>query len=149
MAGSVEGIASGGFVVVRGADGGGIKEITMAGTFEVNDNGTITVAFAYTAKAAKIQARLNAAAHRLYNAGRGRDFTHIEEVETDIDESGNLVVAEQEVASTWDDLTNQQKLKILDEFVFSAIHEEAAGYLYEVRQSEAAARRAEDIATIL
>ncbi len=94
----------------------------MAGTFVVNGDGTITVAFSYTAPAAIVQATADAAAHGLY-------------VEDD--------------AVPWDDLTNQDKLDMLDGFVLGGLHELALGYLHDVRQADARAYREADTATIL
>ena len=42
----------------------------MAGSFVVHGDGTITVAFSYTAPADIVQATADAGAHRLYNTGR-------------------------------------------------------------------------------
>ena len=103
----------------------------MAGTFVVNGDGTITVAFSYTALAEIVQATADAAAHRLYDAGR-----YVLE-----DAEGEAVL--------WDDLTNQQKVDMLDGFVLDGIHEEALGYLHDVRQADARAYREEDAGTIL
>ena len=103
----------------------------MAGTFVVNGDSTITVAFSYTAQAAIVQTTADAAAHRLYDSGR-----YV------------LVDAEGE-AVPWDDLTNQQKLNMLDKFVLEGVHEMALGYLHDVRQADARAYREEDAGTIL
>ena len=91
----------------------------MAGSFEVHGDGTITVAFAYTADAAIVQATADAAAHALYEG------------------------------EAWDDLSNEDKLDLLDGFVLSGIRELALGYLHNVRQAEARAHREADVATVL
>ena len=103
----------------------------MAGSFEVHGDGTITVAFSYTALTDKVQTTADAAAHALYNAGRY----------VPVDDNG--------AAIPWDDLTNQQKLDMLDEFVLAGIRELALGYLHNVRQAEARAHREADVATVL
>jgi len=93
----------------------------MAASFKVNGDGTITVTFAYTALAAKVQATADAAAHALYTGE----------------------------AEAWDDLTNTQKLALLDKFILSNLHELALGYLHNSHQAEDMERRAADVATIL
>jgi len=115
----------------------------MAGTFEVNGDGTITVAFSYTAAVAKIQATADAAAHMLYNAGREpvlqRDSGEIDE--------GKPIM--QEVVVPWDDLTNQDKLDMLDEMVLERIRKLARGYLHDVRTADDEAKAAADEASVL
>ena len=103
----------------------------MAGTIINNGDGTFTIELSYTALAIRIQARADAAAHRLYNTGR------------------YVPVDAEDVAIPWDDLTNQQKVDMLDEFVFDGIYEEAMGYLHNARHADADAYREEDAATIL
>ena len=76
----------------------------MAGTFTVNDDGTVTVAFAYTASQEKVSSTVNDAVAQLYEAG-GFD-TPIE----------------------FGDLTNQQKLDVLDAFVKRIIRNNADRY---------------------
>jgi len=93
----------------------------MAGSFVVHGDGTITVAFSYTALADIVQATADAGAHALYTGE----------------------------AEAWDDLSNQDKLDLLDGFVLSGIRELALGYLHNVRQAEARAHREEDVATVL
>ena len=103
----------------------------MAGTFVVHQDGTITVAFSYTALAEKVQTRIDKAAHRQYSTGRY----------VPVDAEG--------VAIPWGDVTNQQKLNILSEFVRDGIHEEAMAQYDSERKADAAAYRAADAATIL
>ena len=103
----------------------------MAVTLILHGDGTATVTLGRTASVEKIEATGNAAAHRLYNTGR------------------YVPVNGEGVAIPWDDLTNMQKLGMLDEFAFDGIHEEAMAYLHGVRQTDAAAYRAADAATVL
>ena len=93
----------------------------MAGTFVVNGDGTITVAFSYTALAEKVQATADAAAHALYTGE----------------------------AEAWEELSNQEKLALLDTFILSNLHELALGYLHNSHKAADAERRAADVATIL
>ena len=102
----------------------------MPVTLVLHGDGTGTVNLMRTMGVPKIEALGNAAAHRLYDAGRY--------VPLDVDD----------VAVPWDDLTNLQKLGILGDFAFDMIHEEAMGYMHEVRGVEARSHRAEDAATI-
>ena len=94
----------------------------MAASFVVHGDGTITVAFSYTAPVDKVQATADAAAHALYVEG------------------GDVA---------WDDLSNGDKLELMDAFVLSVIRELARGYLHNVRQAEARAHREADVATVL
>ena len=93
----------------------------MAGSFVVHQDGTITVAFSYTALADKVVATADAAAHAMYTGE----------------------------AIAWDDLSNVDKLDLLDGFVLSGVRELALGYLHNVRQAEARAHREADVATVL
>ena len=103
----------------------------MTGTFDVHEDGTVTVAFSYTGLAPIIQTRADKAAHRLYSTGRY----------VPVDAEG--------IAVPWDDVTNQQKLNMLSEFVREGIHEEAMAQYDSERKADAAAYRAADAATIL
>jgi len=116
----------------------------MAGSFEVNGDGTITVAFSYIAAAAKIQATADAAAHMLYNAGRE---PKLQRDSGEIDEEGKPIM--QEVVVPWDDLTSQDKLDMLDEMVLERIRKLARGYLHDVRTADDEAKAAADEASIL
>ncbi len=103
----------------------------MAGTFVVNGDGTITVAFTYTAEAEIIQTRADKAAHRLYNTSR------------------YMPVDAEGVAIPWDEVTNQHKLDMLSAFVKEGIHEEAMAQFDSERKADANAYRAADAASIL
>jgi len=103
----------------------------MAGTFEINGDGTITVAFSYTAATAKVQATADAAAHMLYNAGRE---PVLQRDTGEIDEEGKPIM--QEVVAAWDDLTNQDKLDMLDAMILERIRKLARGYLHDVRTTD-------------
>lgn len=103
----------------------------MAVILDLHGDGTATVGFTRTADVSIIEATGNAAARRLYNAGRY--------VPVDVDG----------ITIPWEDLTNMQKLGMLGDFAFAVIHEEAAGYLHDVRQAEARAYRVADVATVL
>jgi len=116
----------------------------MAGTFEVHDDGTITVAFSYTATAAKIQATADAAAHMLYNAGRK---PKLQQDTGEVDDEGNPIV--QKVVVPWDDLTNQEKLDMVDEMILERIRKLARGYLHDVRTADDEAKAAADEASVL
>lgn len=102
----------------------------MAGSFVVNGDNTITVAFSYTGQTDIVQTTADAAAHGLYNAGQ-------------------VPVTVSGVGIPWEELTNQNKLNLLDKFILSHLHELAIGYLHNVRQEAARAYREEDVATIL
>ena len=78
------------------------------GTFVVDGDNT-TVNFAFTATTTKIQDTITAAAHKLWDEGYGDHGT-------------------EEDPNSFDDLTNQGKLDIVDEFVKKAILNYAKGY---------------------
>ncbi len=103
----------------------------MPVTLVLHGDGTGTGNLMRTMGAPKIEALGNAAAHRLYDAGRY--------VPKDVDG----------VAIPWDDLTNIQKLGMLGKFAFAAIHEEAMAQFDSERKADANAYRAADAATIL
>jgi len=83
----------------------------MAGTFEVHGDGTITVAFAYTATADKITTTVGDAVHYLYPQ------TY----------AGPLEV-EGEAPIPFDELTNQQKLNVLDAWLRKSVVDFALQY---------------------
>jgi multidrug efflux pump subunit AcrB len=93
----------------------------MSGSFTVNDDGTTTVVFEYTAATAKVAATVDAAAHMLYNSGREPT------VESE-DENGAVV----QVVTPWDDLSNQDKLDMVDELILEKIKKLARGYQNDV-----------------
>lgn len=102
----------------------------MAGSFEVHGDGTVTVTFAYRHPTAIIQTTVEAAAHALYNASGAP-----------VDGDGEPIA--------WGDLTNQDKLGIVDKFIRERIVELGRGHLHDVRQAEARALREADNATIM
>ena len=116
----------------------------MAGSFEVNGDGTVTVAFSYTAAAAKVQATADAAAHMLYNVGRE---PKLQRDTGEIDEEGKPIM--QEVVVPWDDLTNQDKLDMLDAMILERIRKLARGYLHDVRTADDKAKAAADEVSVL
>jgi hypothetical protein len=87
----------------------------MAGKFVVS-GGNVTITFEYTVTIAKGQNIITAAAHRLWNMGYGDHGTF-------------------EVPITFDSLTNQQKLDIVDVYVKREINECAQNY-YAVKASQ-------------
>jgi len=102
----------------------------MAGTFVVNGDGTITVAFAYRATAEKITNVVGDAVHYLYPQ------TYAEPLEVEGE------------APPFEELTNQQKLNVLDAWLRKSVLDLARQYerrcLLEVATaaaSEAAAER--------
>lgn len=111
----------------------------MAGTFEVNGDGTTTVQFAYTAATARIQATVEAAAHLLYNAGREPQR------QVGTDEEGAPIMK----VIPWEELSNMQKLGLVDALILERVQRMARGYLADVRQAAAAEQAAEDEATVL
>ena len=102
----------------------------MAGSFEVHDDGTVTVAFAYRNPTTIVQTTVEAAAHALYNAGGAP-----------VDDRG--------VAISWTGLSNQDKLDIVDAFIRTTVVELGRGYLHNVRNAERDALHAADNATLM
>jgi len=94
----------------------------MAINIKVNGDGTTTLTLAYTAASDKVTETLAAAAHWLYDHGRGDH-------------------GDEETPLTWDDLTNAQKLAIIDVEVRSHLIECAKAY--NVNTAADAARVAE------
>ena len=82
----------------------------MAGSFEVHEDGTVTVTFAYRATADKISTTVGDAVNYLYPATFG-------EV---LDEDG--------VKIPFDELTNQQKLNVLDAWLRKSVLDFALQY---------------------
>ena len=103
----------------------------MGVILDLHGDGTATVGFTRTAEVPIIEATGNAAARRLYNAGRY----------VPVDAEG--------VAIPWEDLTNMQKLSMLGDFVFAAIHEEGMAQFDSEHKAEIATYRAADAAKIL
>ena len=102
------------------------------------------MAFAYTAMVAKAQATVDAAAHALYNAGREPTVT----VDSgEVDENGDPIMTQ--VAPDWDDLTNANKLAIIDALILERVQKLARGYLHDVRQAAAEESAALNEETIL
>ena len=95
-----------------------------------------------------MQTIADAAAHEFYDAGAGRDFTHTEEVEG-VDSEGEPIFIEEEVVSTWDYLTNDDKLEILSDAILQWLRDRAQDNMYKTRQATADSFRAEDKASIL
>ena len=102
----------------------------MAGSFEVHGNGTVTVMFAYRHPTVVTQTTVEATAHALYNAG-----------DVPVDKDDELI--------PWEDLTNQDKLNILDRVIRKDVVELARGYWHDVRQADARAYRVTDNATLM
>ena len=94
----------------------------MAGTFEVHGDGTVTVAFAYRATAEKITTTVGDAVHYLYPQ------TY----------SGPLE-AEGEAIIPFDELTNQQKLDVLDAWLRKSVLDFALQYDRQRIRDEATA----------
>ena len=96
----------------------------MAGSFEVHEDGTVTVTFAYRATAGKISTTVGDAVNYLYPATFG-------EV---LDEDG--------VKIPFDELTNQQTLDVIDAWVKKTIIDLAKQYqrkyLLDIATAEAA-----------
>ena len=115
----------------------------MASTIEVNGDGTVTIGFAYTAATDKVTVTLNAAAHMLYN--RAPPTISVDTGE--VDAEGAPIMQDEVIA--WDDMTNAQKLALLDKFILSNLHELALGYLHNSHKVEDMERRAADVTTIL
>lgn len=92
----------------------------MAASFRLNGDGTVTVTFAYTAVTVKAQETVNQAAAHVY---------HVYPI---LDESGEIV--------PFENLTNQQKLNILDRHILRVILDAARANL--VNEATEAARQA-------
>lgn len=103
----------------------------MAGTFVINGDGTITVAFSYTALAEIVQATADAAAHWLYDADR------------------YVLLGSYGIPVPWEELTNSDKLDMLDKFVLELLRNRAMDYLHNARVADARAYREEDEEMIL
>ena len=80
----------------------------MAGTFEVHGDGTITVAFTYTALADKVTDTVGDAVHYLYPQ------TYAEPLEAE--------------GIPFEELTNQQKLNVLDAWLRKSVFDLALQY---------------------
>lgn len=102
----------------------------MAGSFEVHADDTVTVTFAYRHPTAIAQDTAEAAAHAIYNASGAP-----------VDGDGEPIA--------WGDLTNQDKLNIVDRFIRGRVVELARGFLHDTRQADARDYRAADNATIM
>ena len=86
----------------------------MASSIKINGDGTVTISFVYTAATDKVAVTLDAAAHMLYDR-----------VPPTVDD---VVIA-------WDDMTNAQKLALIEAELLRVIKHLASGYLFDVRAS--------------
>ena len=96
----------------------------MSGSFEVNGD-QVTVKFEYTANLAKVQQVITDAAHILWDRGLGEHGTG-------------------EAPILFDELNNQQKLDIVDQYVKQEILTLARNYITTIGQNAARVQAEQD-----